>query len=72
MAKIMKDLEQEQALLEVTELLQQLKVLDGSLKNEEDGKLTNKGENSHITGDVENDGDMSNEGSIDGKVDKVI
>ena len=33
MAKIMKDVEQEQALLEVTELLQQLKVLDGSLKD---------------------------------------
>ena len=35
MAKIMKDSEQEQALLEVTELLQQLKVLDSSVKNPE-------------------------------------
>lgn len=32
MAKIMKDMAQEQALLEVADLLQQLKILDNSTK----------------------------------------
>lgn len=35
MAKIMKDMAQEQALLEVADLLQQLKILDNSTKNPE-------------------------------------
>ena len=35
MAKIMKDMAQEQALLEVADLLQQLKILDNSTKNQE-------------------------------------
>ena len=35
MAKIMKDTAQEQALLEVADLLQQLKILDNSTKNPE-------------------------------------
>ena len=35
MAKIMKDTAQEQALLEVADLLQQLKTLDNSTKNPE-------------------------------------
>ena len=35
MAKIMKDTAQEQALLEVADLLQQLKILDNSSKNPE-------------------------------------
>ncbi len=43
----------------------------GSLKNEEGGSLTNKGENSYIEGDVENAGDMSNEGRIEGDVDNT-